>query len=329
MSVVNGISREPRTVKNAVMVVSCAAAVFFTNAVSGEAPPPAPVLEKREKPEETDAGIAASKRTFAISPGWTLLLSPATDLYPRYIADPRRSGFAVTYMHFPRTEIAEAGANRVGIRLGGSYGLVRIHPAGGPERGFQLDLGGNFLGQFDLDRALDNIGWDGLYHLSFTWGDGDGLALKLGTLHDSSHVGDEYAENTGRKRLKYTREELVLGISRAFGQAWRVYGEAGRAYHRSNKELMDLWRAQGGVEYESKKSLWGGRMCWYFAADSSFFEERDWHGNVSIHLGVVLPVDELGRRYRFGVEYYRGRSVLGEFFQDDETSVAIGIWLDL
>jgi hypothetical protein len=43
----------------------------------------------------------------------------------------------------------------------------------------------------------------------------------------------------------------------------------------------------------------------------------------------VLPVDELGRRYRFGVEYYCGRSVIGEFFQDDETSVAIGIWLDL
>lgn len=261
--------------------------------------------------------------------GGTLRLGPATDLFPRSIADPRRSGFSVTYRHYGRSEIADAGSNRLGIRMGGSYGLLRVHPAGEPDRGYQLDVGANFLGQFDLDHALDNIGWDGLYHLSLAWSDGEGLALKLGTFHDSSHVGDEYAERTGRTRVGYTREEVVLGASRAFSRQWRLYAEAGRAYHRSNKELMDLWRGQAGLEYESPKRLWGAGIGWYAAADCSFFQENDWRGNATVQLGLVVPQDEIGRRYRFGIEYYRGRSQLGEFFQDHESSLSVGLWWDL
>jgi len=258
-----------------------------------------------------------------------LLWSPPAELYPRSIADPRRSGFAFTYGQFIDPEIAQAGDTRLTVRLGGSYGILRFHPEGSPERGYQLDVGANFLGQFDLDHSLDNIGWDGLYHLQLTWADGEGLAFKLGTLHDSSHVGDEYAERAGRKRFGYTREELVLGGSRSFPLGWRAYAEAGRAYHRSNKESMDLWRAQTGIEYESPERFRDGTMAWYAALDCSFYQENDWHGNVSIQAGVVLPQEAIGRRYRFGVEYYRGRSVIGEFFQNNETMIAAGFWWDL
>jgi hypothetical protein len=187
----------------------------------------------------------------------------------------------------------------------------------------------NFFGQFDLDHSLDNIGWDGLYGLVFSWGNGDGLALKFGTSHDSSHVGDEYTQNTGIGRVVgYTREEFVLGVSRSFAKKWRAYVEAGRAYHLSNRELMEPWRAQVGMEYESRGNFWGGRMGWYVATDNSFYQESDWHGSTAAQIGFVLPFDDIGRRYRLGVEYYRGRSMIGEFFQDNETYVALGTWLD-
>ena len=260
---------------------------------------------------------------------WSPLLSPATDLFPRAVADPRRSGLAFTYNHFTRSGNVAAGDDRVTIRLGGSYGLIRVHPEGEPERGYQLDIGANFLGRFDLDHSLDNIGWDGLYHFSAAWGDGRGLAVKFGTFHDSSHVGDEYAERTGRKRIGYTREEVALGVSDTFARHWRLYGEAGRAYHLSNKALMEPWRAQAGLEYQSPLLFGQGSMGWYAATDCSFFEEDDWRANAGLQLGVVLPRDDIGRRYRFGIEYYSGRSIIGEFFQDRESYLAAGIWWDL
>jgi hypothetical protein len=35
------------------------------------------------------------------------------------------------------------------------------------------------------------------------------------------------------------------------------------------------------------------------------------------------------RTWRLGVELYDGRPNLGEFFQDSEAHVALGVWLDL
>lgn len=259
----------------------------------------------------------------------TVIWSPAGELYPRSIADPHRSGFAVVLGHYLDQEIPNAGNTLLTIRLGGSYGILRFQPEGSADRSCQLDIGANFLGQFDLDRSLDNIGWDGLYHLTFTWTDGGGTAFKFGTFHDSSHVGDEYAERTGRRRLAYTREEAVLGGSWSFPRGWRVYSELGRAYHRSNKALMDPWRAQAGVEYESPERFWSGTTAWYAALDSTFYQENDWRGNVSVQAGVVLPQEKTGRRYRFGIEYYRGRSVIGEFFLIDEAVISAGFWWDL
>ena len=49
--------------------------------------------------------------------------------------------------------------------------------------------------------------------------------------------------------------------------------------------------------------------------------------HVQYHPGIVYVQDE--RRWRFGIEYYDGRAQLGEFFQDDERYISIGLWLDL
>lgn len=313
----------PVSVLGTLLVLLCTTALCDDTAV------PASPQEHCIQSDEAQKEDAVSKRSLQYDSGWTLTLSPLTELYPRSIADPRRPGLSVTYGHFTRSEIAGAGNSRLGIRMGGSYGLLRLHPVGEPDRGFQLDAAANFLGQFDLDHSLDNIGWDGIYGLFFTWADGGGWAFKVGAHHDSSHVGDEYAERTGRRRIGYTREETVLGVSRTFARHWRLYGEAGRAYHRSNKEIMEPWRAQAGLEYEQPPRLWGGRMGWYAAADCSSFQENDWRGNIALQLGLVIPQDDIGRRYRFGVEYYRGRSVIGEFFQNDEASLAVGFWWDL
>lgn len=282
----------------------------------------------KQSGKSTESSV--SKYSFPISSGWTLQLSPAGDLYPPYIADPKRSGIGISELKVFESEIPNVGKDRrIEIRMGGNYGFVRIHPNNNPNAGFQFDFMVNFLGQFDMDKDSDNIGWDGLFGPTFSWADGKGLALKFGIFHDSAHVGDEFAENFGRKRIGYTREELFWGISQQFLEKWRCYAEAGWAFDVGDRTNPKHWRAQWGLEYQSKDSFFGGRAGWYFALDNQFTEERDWNGSIDLQAGFVVPFEDIGRNWRFGVEYYNGRSVLGEFYRYDESYLAFGMWFDL
>ena len=297
-----------------------------TNSYPGSDLPRALSSEPEASPETpTDAGHGVS---FSLGETWRGVISPGESLYPVYIANPIRPTMAFNRIAVSDSDIAEAGETRYTLRLGGRVNLVRAHPAGVPDRGFQLDTEAAFLGQFDADHSQDNIGWDGIWGLALTWADGAGLAAKLATQHDSSHVGDEYAERTGRERINYTRAEVVFGLSRAFLAQWRVYGEAGYAYDRRNVELQEPWRLEGGIELEDAHRFWKGRLGYYAAIDVTAYQESDWHSDVTIQAGLVLPVSGLVRTYRFGLEYRDGRSIIGEFFQDKETSWALGLWVD-
>ncbi len=44
---------------------------------------------------------------------------------------------------------------------------------------------------------------------------------------------------------------------------------------------------------------------------------------------MIIDVDELGRLYRFGVPYYTGHSLSGEFFEHKDRFVLLGFWFDL
>ena len=268
-------------------------------------------------------------RTIALHDDWLLLLVPGRALYPIYIADPRRPTFSFSRMYFSKIEIDETGDDRLAVRLGGRIGLLRLHKAGDPDHGLELDIEAGFIGQFDLDHAYDNIGWSGVWGFHLAWALPGGFAIRTGLMHDSSHVGDEYAERTGRQRIEYTREEIPLGLSWAFTERWRIYLEGAYANVLRNEEIMEPWRVQYGLEYVSPKSFWKGRFGWYAAVDVSHFEENDWDQNLSFQLGLLLRAKGIVRDYRIGVEYYDGRSQIGEFFQDDETYVAFGIWIDI
>lgn len=259
--------------------------------------------------------------------GKTLLLFPAGHLYPRYIADPHSVKSGIQKAFFSSTGIAESGNSRVILRLGGSFGIIRVHPPGRPDRGWQLNIEAGFDGQFDIDYSLDNIGWDGNYAFTVTSAGESDIAVKFGMLHTSSHVGDEYAERTGRLRIGYTRHELLAAVSWAVNERWRTYIEGGWGYDLRNEELQEPGRIQIGVEFEDAESLWQGRMGWYTALDVSAMEERDWRVDTSLQAGIVFR--SRNRKWRFGIERYDGRPPMGEFFQETETYTALGVWIDI
>lgn len=252
-------------------------------------------------------------------------LFPEQQLYPVNLADPRRIQFAAKSLYFDQTTIDQAGDHRFDLKLGGRLGLLHVSDAvGDSELGWLLSLDAGFHGQFDVDASQDNIGWDGLYALMLSYRPNRQLAFKIGAYHISSHVGDEYIERTGRSRINYTREELQVGMNLSLDDRWQWYVEAGHAYDQRNTRLQEPWRAQTGLQYQP-----GNRheMSWYAGLDIGASEERDWQKDLSVQLGLQVPTAT--RVWRIGLEAYDGKAQLGEFFQNDERYIGVGLWLDI
>jgi hypothetical protein len=250
---------------------------------------------------------------------------PAGLLYPHYTADPRSPEFGMTGMQVDDPAIEDSGARRFGLKLGGRFGLLRLQSGERPEGAWQVDIHAGFIGQFDIDHSLDNIGWDGTYGFLASTRFGDGLSFQVGTKHVSAHVGDEYAERTGRQRIGYTREEAAAGLAWSGRGGARLYAEGGWGYSPKKDIGQEPGRVQlGGELHRAVASR--ERLGWYAAANFEAMEERDWSVDTSLHLGLRVPAGD--RRWRIGVAFSDGKVPLGEFYGSEERSVALGLWLE-
>ena len=252
---------------------------------------------------------------------------PAGNLYPANVADPHRRGFGVQLMSFRDAEIPDSGDSRLALKLGGRFGLVRWSSGHSHQRQWQLGIETGFYGQFDNDFSQDNLGWDGFYGLVLSTRRAGGRAWRVGTMHTSSHVGDELIERTGRQRIGYTRHEALAGISQPLARWLRLYAEVGWAFSVRNPDLQEPGRGQVGLVLERPESLLGSRLGWYTALDLSATEEREWEVDAALQIGVMHCTGL--RCWRAGAEYYDGRPPMGEFFRDSERAISLGLWLDL
>lgn len=263
--------------------------------------------------------------SLAAAPGIAVEIFPTGDPYPRSLADPHAPANAVRVVHFQHVEIEGSGNSRFLLQAGGRFPV--LGGDGGLAGGelWRLSIEAGLDGVFDTDESQDAIGWDGNYGLVFTAGLAGGAA-KLGVLHTSAHVGDEYAERTGRRRLDYTRQEVLAALSWPLAGGMRVYGETGWGVDLSNETVQAPWRGQAGLEWESGVR-WGERAGLYGALDLQAMEERGWELEASLQFGWI--VDAGDRRWRIAFEYLDGRPPLGEFYQARERGVGIGLWLDV
>lgn len=263
---------------------------------------------------------------FATQATSTYLFFPVDHLYPHYLANPLRSSFSFQMLNFSASDIPQSSHKRFDLNLGGTFGILRRHPRGQSNLGWQLSIEAGFRGQFDTEYSEDNLGWDGLYALFLDYRPSQQLAFRFGFHHTSSHIGDEFAERTGRQRINYTRQEIRLGTLWNFAQHWQTYAEVANGYDLRNSQLQKPGRFEGGIQYDHK-TLFNPHLGGYAALDISGYAENDWQRNISFQAGISWPAKE--RHWRLGLEYYDGRSQLGEFFQYHEHYLGIGIWLDL
>ncbi len=253
--------------------------------------------------------------------------SPAQHLYPLYLADPQRATFSAQNVYLDQTTTTSISHQRFDLKLGGELIILGMAESATQPDWLQLILEAGFHGQFDADQSQDNIGWDGIYSLYVSLRQNEQLAYRFGSKHISSHIGDELIENTGRQRINYTRQEWRLGVAWSFADNWLSYVDAGKGYGLRSKVLQAPWRAQLGLQYDNPAVFWNNQVGWYAAIDVSSYEENNWQHNNNLPLGFVARSQ--ARRGRIGLEFYDGRSQLGEFFQDRERYRGIGLWVDL
>lgn len=286
-----------------------------------EALPPGHMAPPPENPHAAGKPTSAPLRLGA---DYLLHLFPSGDFYRPYAADPHRNGFGIQRMNVTDGRIPNVGGARYALKAGGYFGVLRLQPSDNPDVGVQLDIGGGLDGQYDLDSFNDNVGWNGHYGMLLTASPARPLAFKLALQHISGHVGDEFFERTGRRRIGYTRMELAPAVSWNIDKNWRTYAEYGWGYELLNYQLQKPHRVQFGLEYEYP--LWRGLGC-YAAGDFSATQERDWRLDNSLQIGFIWHAGP--RSWRFGFERYHGRPTMSEFFQHTETSTSFGLWLDL
>jgi len=250
---------------------------------------------------------------------------PAADFYPRYIADPLRPQNALTLQWLSDTEVPETGAQRFGLRLGGSFGIRRWHPEGEPDKGWQLSFEGGFSGSFDITWNWDNTGWDGFYGVYMSRMISPELGFRFGSQHDSSHIGDEYTQRTGIERIHYTREEALFGVAWTFQPNVTFYSELG--WGNGLRGGM-TFRLESGVQYVSDQKYWKGRASHFAAVDFRTYEETNWSARLTVQAGYWIPVGDRSSVYRVALEYGTGRSVMGQFLWEKETWFAIGWYYD-
>jgi hypothetical protein len=252
---------------------------------------------------------------------------PAERLYDPYLADPWQERMSINFMGLPRESIADTSGFRMNLKIGGSFGFLRLTPPDDPNGGWEISMEAGFNSQSDARNSLDIIGWDGVAGFLAMRRLPHGLSLRLSPyLHRSAHIGDELIQRTGRKRIDYTREETAAGLSWNFRRFWRIYGDAGYAFTRRS-EYQDIWRVQGGAEFVNPGLFASHDAGFYAAVNATSWQEKGWNVALSAATGFIFP--RADRVWRLGMMVHRGTVPLGEFFRNDETFISIGAWLDL
>jgi hypothetical protein len=261
------------------------------------------------------------------SPRPGLHFFPGRPIYPTYLADPKSPEFSLSVFDVRKEAIPEAGSLRVGAKIGARFAVLRWAPAGSPDRPWQVEGEVGFSEQADPDYELDDIGWDGLYAILVCREIRPRWFLQFGNKHLSAHVGDEYAERTGRRRVGYTRDEFTLGATHRFVSGLTAYLELGVSFDLRDRAEQERWRVQLGIQREWLPPKGRGNRGWFAAANVEMLQELSWQPDVDLQGGMLLRAGDT--RWRLGVQYRHGRVPLGEFTRYNESYLYLGVWLVL
>jgi hypothetical protein len=278
-----------------------------------------------------------STRVIDSPPPGTLL--PEVRYLRAPLADPTAPRIAVALMRttllaapgperppFDVSDARDAAIDHVAaVGLGAVFPVVQL--AAWQGGGINLVADGRVFARFRIEyRGRDDMGQDWFVGGALE-GAHHALSGRLGIVHRSSHIGDEFVEATGAERIEFGGEELELrgayevpGLARLYGGGSWVF----RSYLRWDPRLRaldvrDRALLQLGADREWRP--WSDPRFTAFAGADYFAAERTrWRPAFSAAAGVGVVT---GRALRLTVRAFDGPSQLGEFFLTHERYVSL------
>ncbi len=240
-------------------------------------------------------------------PEYELGFLPGGNLFEPLVADPRWPRFSIGYRYF-----TDEARNVASATFGETIALYRDR---GPYDGlWEVGFQAGVFSIFDLDsQSFDLVNTDFLAALHATYRIGD-LSTFFRVFHQSSHLGDEFLLRNRIDRINLSFEGLDLKLSYKPFDWLRLYGGGAYLLHRDPSDL-EPWSTQGGIELQTPWRFWADSARFVTALDLQNREENNWSTEVSVRGGLQFErAERFGRRISLLVEYYKGHSPNGQFF---------------
>ena len=245
-------------------------------------------------------------------------LMPGGHLFDPLIADPRWPHFAAAHHYYlNQRELTNVGA----VSFGESFALYRGRLGSGS---WEVGVQAGVFAVFDLDaESKDLINADYLVGFPLIYRYRDFSAL-LRVFHQSSHVGDEFIlRNRLRNRVNLSYEQVDTKLSYDLTEWLRIYAGAGYLFDQDPPDLKP-WSTQWGAEF---RSPWPSpEKGWrpVAAIDVQQREENAWHTDLSVRAGVQWDGWLAGRHFQLLLEYFRGHSPNGQFYEQKIDYLGLG-----
>ena len=250
-------------------------------------------------------------------------LFPAVKSFELPEASPRAYGLVGRVLSIRRGE-SRFGAEQEGeVILGENLPVVALKR--GP-RPIVLGIGSQAYGRFSLDdskSALISMDWVAGLNTTAVLG---AWALTLQLYHESSHLGDEYADDFGAGRLDWTRE-VVAG--------WASYGPGdlrltgGASYVLDDGLKLPRAGAALGIDFHGNRHRRFTRTVQpVVGLYTEAISATRWRLSSSAKMGVAF-VGEQGPRLGVALIAHDGLSTQRQFFREESRYIGLELRIDL
>lgn len=247
---------------------------------------------------------------------------PTHSLFRALIADPKWPRFTLAYQYYSKTpNLRHAFAPN----FGASFSLYRNIVN---DIEYELGIQGGLFALMNIGESpstLINADYFISIPFSYRTGPWSGLARLY---HVSSHLGDEFLlsnEGSNINRINLSYEGIDVIFSYNFMTGFRLYGGGGYIIHKDPNYIKPL-KFQAGIEYRSFNTLMQGRLRPVTGIDIKKEQMAKWCTGISWKGGVQIENSALiSNEVQLMVEYYKGKSMHGQFYDNKISYVGIGI----
>ena len=250
-------------------------------------------------------------------------LFPAVKSFELPEASPRAYGLVGRVLSIRRGE-SRFGAEREGEAiLGENFPVVALKR--GP-RPIVLGIGSQVYGRFSLDdskSALISMDWVAGLNTTAVLG---AWALTLQLYHESSHLGDEYADDFGAGRLDWTREVAAGWASYGFGD-WRLTGSA--SYVLDDGLSLPRTGAALGIDFRgNRRRAYTGAVQPVVGFYTEGTSATRWRLSTSAKVGVAFGTRGT-QRLGLALIAHDGLSTQRQFFREESQYIGMELRIDL